>query len=419
LAAHALCSEQRSQGIQEAAKPMNASLQPMQVLQAMTERSSVTSWLNHLRVLMPPSRVLLVGAGSANGRWVQWLQQAHIESAILVEGADESFQSIENLVSTKPNWRARKQVIGLNTEDVTFYVASIASESGLSDPEDQRGIWPNIKTRQKQARQAIALAEAMKDEEGTPDWLILDCTPALSLLKGAADFLEGVQVLMARTALPTAGKQAESQELAELTQHLGKAGFMLVCTEAGRHPALGHALFVRQARPQSENLRQQLEVALAENIRQSERSAVELAQAVAATQSLIAEQVALLGQVSAAQAQSGQLQAQLLQMKEAQQKQANAMSESKEALEKALAAEQAEMAVLSKEKTELVAVKEKLEKLANERQARIKLLDQRVQLLQGNLDSVEGKYRLLQAELVKAEAQIELIKAFVLREPAQ
>jgi hypothetical protein len=63
--------------------------------------------------------------------------------------------------------------------------------------------------------------------------------------------------------------------------------------------------------------------------------------------------------------------------------------------------------------------REKFEKLASERQAKIKLLDQRLQIMQTNMNNGEGQYRSLQAELLKAEAQIELIKAFVLRDPAQ
>ena len=491
----------------------------------MAERSAVIAWLNHLQVLMPPHRVMLVGAGNASGRWVQWLQQANIEAASLVEAADESFHSLQALVSAKPNWRASQQVIGPNTQVVTFYVASVGSESGLLEPESQQGIWPNIKTRQKQDRQAITLSEAMRDDEVSADWLVLDCSPALSLLMGAAERLAGVHVVLARTALSAAGEQGESQELAGLKQHLAAAGFRLVCTEAGRHPALGHALWVRQTQSDSESLRPQLEAALKENAAQKVRHAEQLAQATAATKKLAqehassvahakaaqdqceqlqaellklketqiqqrrameeatekakeaketvektlaaaqaekallskensaeaarhAEQLAQaaaaakklaeeratsMAQAKAAQAQSEQLQAQLLQAKETQIQQRRATEEAteeatekakeakeaKEALEKTLAAAQAEKALLSKEKAELVSAKDKVEKLANERQARIKLLDQRLQILQTNMNHGESRYRALQAELLKAEAQIELIKAFVLRDPAQ
>lgn len=365
---------------------MNVQIQPTQGMQSLADRSAVTAWLNHLQVLMPPHRVMLVGAGSASGRWVQWLQQANVEAASLVEAADEAFHSLQALVSTKPSWRASKEVIGPDTQVVTFYVASVGSESGLLEPESQQGIWPNIKTRQKQERQAITLSEAMRADEVTADWLLLDCSPALPLLTGAGELLTGVHVILARTELPAAGEQGESQELAGLKQHLSAAGFRLVCTEPGRHPALGHALWVRQTQSDSERLRPQLEAALKER---------------------------------AAQAHAEQLQAQLLQVKEAQTQQRRATEELKEALEKALAAAQAEKAALSKERAEMVVARDKVEKLANERQARIKLLDQRLQILQTQLNDNQGRYRSLQAELLKAEAQIELIKAFVLRDPAQ
>ncbi|MDP2073518.1 hypothetical protein [Hydrogenophaga sp.] len=489
---------------------MNVQIQPTQGMQSLAERSTVISWLNHLQVLMPPRRVMLVGAGNASGRWVQWLQQANIEAASLFEAADDAFHSLQALVSTKPNWRASQQVIGPNTQIVTFYVASVGSESGLLEPESQQGIWPNIKTRQKQDRQAITLSEAMRDDEVTADCLVLDCSPALTLLMGAAELLSGVHVVLARTALSAAGEQGESQELAGLKQHLAAAGFRLVCTEAGRHPVLGHALWVRQTQSDSESLRPQLEAALKENAAQTVRHAEQLAQATAATKKLAQEHASSVAHAKAAQDQCEQLQAELLKLKEtqiqqrrtteeakeakealektlaaaqaekallskenaaqaarhaeqlaqaaaatkkqaeehtsckaqgtaaqahAEQLQAEILKlketqiqqrrtteeakEAKEALEKTLSAAQAEKALLSKEKAELVAAREKVEKLANERQARIKLLDQRLQILQTNMNNGESRYRALQAELLKAEAQIELIKAFVLRDPAQ
>ena len=73
---------------------------------------------------------------------------------------------------------------------------------------------------------------------------------------------------------------------------------------------------------------------------------------------------------------------------------------------------------LAKAKEVETLAREKVEKLPSERQAKIKLLDQRLQILQTNMNNGEGQYRSLQAELLKAEAQIELITAFVLRDPA-
>lgn len=210
------------------------------------------SWLDHLRILMPPRHVTLVGAGNGSGPWVQWLLSRAVPSATLVEADDALIHPLQATVAAASGaWRVRKQVIGPETATVTFHVASVSSESGLLEPESLRSLWPNLKTRQKQTRQAITLDELLQDDEQSANWLIVDCWPAQPLLQGGLQALSQMDVLIVRTTM--GADTPDTLNPAEVESALTEAGFRQIAADAGRHPGVGHALYVREldAHPQT------------------------------------------------------------------------------------------------------------------------------------------------------------------------
>ena len=194
---------------------------------------------------MPPRHLTLVGAGNGSGPWVQWLLSRAVPSATLVEADDALIAPLQAAVANAPGpWRVRKQVVGPETATVTFHVASVSSESGLLEPESLRGLWPNLKTRQKQTRQAITLDELLQDDEPSANWLIVDCWPALPLLQGGPQALAQTDVAVVRTTL--GADTPDTLNPSEVEARLVALGFRPIATDAGRHPGVGHALYVRE-----------------------------------------------------------------------------------------------------------------------------------------------------------------------------
>ena len=221
----------------------------------MTQTSGILPWLEHLRVLMPPRHVTLVGAGGGSSAWVQWLQQADLPSATLIEADERQAAMLQEIADGQQGWRVREQVVAPQTGTVPFHVASVPSESGLLIPEDLRTLWPNLKTRRTQSRQAVSLEEVLQDDEIAPNWLMVDCLPAARLLLSAARQLSEVDVLVLRMQF---GPGGDSEDLEELQRVPVESPFRLIFAEPGRHPRLGHALVVRDHGAARESLRRQL-----------------------------------------------------------------------------------------------------------------------------------------------------------------
>ena len=281
----------------------NSAPAPMQPRPPKPPEQAITPWLQHLSQLMPPTGVLLVGAGAGTGPWVQLLQTLAVPSATLVEADDTQFEHLQRSVPQRDGWRLRKQVVGPRTETVTYYQASNAFESGLLAPDSLRSLWPNLKTTHKQTRQAIALAELQQDADPPANWLLLDCLPAIPILQGAAHQLAGVDVIAVRVLLNESAPEAEADSSAittittsaaaedQLQPALQALGFRCLAIETSRHPALGHALFVRDTATQASQLQHKLSQQAQTHQEQTQAQAKTMAQALAQAKAT-AEQMA-------------------------------------------------------------------------------------------------------------------------------
>src|SRR5690606_25975462 len=69
----------------------------------------MTAWLDVLRAALPPTGVLLVGAGAGKGTWVQWLESRGVASDTvpvhLVEGDEEQYRHLQNMGAGCTLWR--------------------------------------------------------------------------------------------------------------------------------------------------------------------------------------------------------------------------------------------------------------------------------------------------------------------------
>lgn len=206
---------------------------------------TLESWLTHLRSVVPPTGVTLVGAGSGRSPWIQWLKLAAIEEVTLVEADEIVCERLKLSTQDQPGWQVRQQVVGPRSGEVIFHDASIGSESALLEPERLRGVWPNIISHRKQAREAITLSDLLSQSDVLNNWLILDCLPAGALLEGAVEQMESIDLLLVRGLLGAETAVDTQSSLAALREFIEGRGFRYLSTEAERHPNLGHALWIR------------------------------------------------------------------------------------------------------------------------------------------------------------------------------
>ena len=415
-------------------------------MQPRPPEQAITPWLQLLSQLMPPTGVLLVGAGAGTGPWVQLLQTLAVPSVTLVEADDTQFEHLQRSVPQRPGWRLRKQVVGPRTETVTYYQASNATESGLLAPDSLRSLWPNLKTTHKQTRQAIALAELQQDADPAANWLLLDCLPALPILQGAAQQLAGVDVIAVRVLLNASAPEAEADSSAittittraaaadQLQPALQALGFRCLAIETSRHPALGHALFVRDTAAQASQLQCQLSQqaqthqeqtqALAHAKTTAEKLAAACQATLAALQTqhehLAKEQTKLM----AASAELTSARDQLGDQLAAESKTKAEALVQRDTESKAKSDAIAQRDQLAKDKAALTAARDEQAKLATERQTALVTTQQesetklqRYQRMEADNQEHAMRQQMMQEELIRAEAQIDLIKDLLLREP--
>jgi len=221
----------------------------------------LTRWLDFLHDLLPPSHIVLVGAGNGSSPWVQWLlQHADAAPTLLLEADLAQYQLLKQRLAHQPEASCLNAVCGLvapQTGECDFYTASLAAESGLLSPARLSALWPDVQTMQVHPMSATSLQDVFNDLTATVGfddrhlWLMVDCLPAASLLRGADALLPQLDVVLARVVLSQETEndtpaRIEGGHLDEVSQVL--QGMRQIALQTTRHPAIAYALFVRDYR---------------------------------------------------------------------------------------------------------------------------------------------------------------------------
>ncbi|WP_338413585.1 FkbM family methyltransferase [uncultured Sphaerotilus sp.] len=222
-------------------------------------------WLDLLHKLHPPRGVMLIGAGDGSSAWVNRLMQWDASNVTLVEADERQFRHLQVRVTDQRDWQLVQQVVAAEATNVSYHHASLAMESGLVEPESLQPIWPRLTTRLTRTHRATTLDALMRDSDRAPNWLMVDCLPALSLLQGATDHLPGIDVIAARALVGTDALAEGPAGQLPLQAWLEERGFLPLGTETGRHPAIGHTLFVRDTQASLRALASQLSAATQRN----------------------------------------------------------------------------------------------------------------------------------------------------------
>ncbi|MCB1944109.1 MAG: hypothetical protein KDI53_19015, partial [Candidatus Accumulibacter sp.] len=206
---------------------------------------SFSDWLEHVRCLLPISGVVHVGAGGGldSLRYANW----NVAQAVLIEADEMLADRLVETVKEHPSWSAHSAFISDGDGEATFYVASNANESGALKPETLTRFWRNLRTIEERPARTVtldtllaglAVGEAL-------NWAVVDCLPALPVLRGAEKLIAQADVIVARAFLDESQLPGEAGGKSELDQFLTAHGYRCLATEEENQPALGRLLYVR------------------------------------------------------------------------------------------------------------------------------------------------------------------------------
>jgi hypothetical protein len=212
----------------------------------MNKKLSLQSWLDYLRWIAPITGVVHVGAGTGAvaTRYAEW----EVASVVLVEADERFHDKLKAAVQGRPGWSAIAALVSDTGGSKDFYVATNSNESGVLSPERLASIWRNLKTKEKCSVQATTLASLLYDASRPADtinWAIIDCIPALPIVKGSGRLLDECDVLVARVVLDESYLAGEGARKVELDAFLSTRGFRCLAWEEDLQPAVGMALYVR------------------------------------------------------------------------------------------------------------------------------------------------------------------------------
>ncbi len=202
-----------------------------------------------LQQLFPISGLMQIGAGQnfdlAN------LGLDNFPLAAFIEADEVRAEKLGGAIQERENWLVHNALIGPQDGDAAFYNASNSNESGLVCPDTLTPIWQNLATVSQDERPSITLATFLKQNEKYKyaeriNWVHIDCLPALGILKGAKNFIDGLDVVLARTVLDESYvKNGESTGKPALDDFLSAHHFVPVSQFGERNSAIALVVYAR------------------------------------------------------------------------------------------------------------------------------------------------------------------------------
>lgn len=211
---------------------------------------TLQSWLEHLRILAPITGLVHVGAGTGQAivRYMDW----NIPSAVLIE-ADESYHDkLSAIASEFHEWSAHIALLSDQENEKIFHFTTNSNENSVLTPESLSNLWRNLKAKEQIRVNAITLDSLLTGLNHQPEnmnWVVIDCLPALPILRGASKHLNNMDVIIARVILDDTKLHTPGVSKVEVDAFLSEHGYRCVASEEELHPAVGMALYVRNWKP--------------------------------------------------------------------------------------------------------------------------------------------------------------------------
>ena len=390
-----------------------------------------------MRRIYPPHTLIHVGCGRGVGDMHAW-RQWDVDTVILIDADPARSQWVASLTAQHPKWRSISSVLGDTDGDAMYYKASNPDQDGLMPVLPLAKLWPNIRelsseNRPTQRLDNLLVQNALGDAIQAPAmiWIIIDCMPAMRILRGSEALLKEASIIWLRVLLePIQGIDADAN-LVAINDYLSGFGYCYVQHAEGNHPATGEVIFVRDWA----GLHRDTAIRLAQCEHKVQQQQADNNQFVEALKAEAAQQVESLSehqikltQITAENDHLHQNVADLTRqrddiLKQHQQLQRDNIEQSQrqQLLDEELSKAEAQIA----QQVNIIAEHQyKLAQVTNERdhlqqsvddltRQRDDILNQNQQLQRENLEQGQ-RQKLLDEELIKASAQIDLIKDLLL-----
>lgn len=390
-----------------------------------------------MRRIYPPHTLIHVGCGRGVGDMHAW-RQWDVDTVILIDADPARSQWVASLTAQHPKWRSISRVLGDTDGDAMYYKASNPDQDGLMPVLPLAKLWPNIRelsseNRPTQRLDNLLVQNALGDAIQAPAiiWIIIDCMPAMRILRGSEALLKEASIIWLRVLLePIQGIDADAN-LVAINDYLSGFGYCYVQHAEGNHPATGEVIFVRDWA----GLHRDTAIRLAQCEHKVQQQQADNNQFVEALKAEAAQQVESLSehqikltQITAENDHLHQNVADLTRqrddiLKQHQQLQRDNIEQSQrqqlldEELSKAEAQIAQQVNILAEHKNKLVQITNERDHLqqcvADLTRQRDDILNQNQQLQRENLEQGQ-RQKLLDEELIKASAQIDLIKDLLL-----
>ena len=208
------------------------------------KKVSIEAFVECLRQITPPDRVIHIGAGTGQGFMNSW-QTWGVSAALIVDANEARLAWAQDL-----QWQVHSAVLAQEAKEVDFFTASNPNEDGLISPAQLAVLWPNLRSTETLPVQTQTLDHLVTAVDFFPSvekvnlWLMIDCLSSLAILKGATRTIEKASVLWLRVLLEPLNS-VDAGSLQEIDAYLNDFGYRCVSVVDSNHPRVGEAIFVR------------------------------------------------------------------------------------------------------------------------------------------------------------------------------
>ncbi|HAW0441422.1 TPA: FkbM family methyltransferase [Escherichia coli] len=210
----------------------------------------ISVWLDVLGTVFSPQGLLLIGAGSGNSQWIQWLLRQAQFPILLVEGDKVKYKHLERSLRFNEDWTLQHEVVAQRPGPIEFHHASNPNESGLLPPAQLNSFWSNLEcVGTEHVEHAVTLSSLLESQKNT-NWLVLDCLPAATILMGAGPRLSDFDVIIVRVTFNNHLNTESGGDHNSIDILLQSVGLTCVNVVPQRNPALAHAIYVRDIKKQ-------------------------------------------------------------------------------------------------------------------------------------------------------------------------
>ena len=368
------------------------------------KKVSIEAFVECLRQITPPDRVIHIGAGTGQGFMNSW-QTWGVSAALIVDANEARLAWAQDL-----QWQVHSAVLAQEAKEVDFFTASNPNEDGLISPAQLAVLWPNLRSTETLPVQTQTLDHLVTAVDFFPSvekvnlWLMIDCLSSLAILKGATRTIEKASVLWLRVLLEPLNS-VDAGSLQEIDAYLNDFGYRCVSVVDSNHPRVGEAIFVRDWQDYVANDMNEKESLESENA--ALRQAHDEQHAIIANQQQHFDNITQEREQVQAQLNEKQSHIDVLSLEKQQlQEQQSVFEAEKDALRQAHDEQHAIIANQQQRLENIIQEREQAQAQLNEKQSHIDVLSVEKQQLQEQLSVFELENAELRQVCDHAQAQI-------------